>query len=93
MRGVFCWKQPNSGIQRADGRGWIPSQTPGIADIIGVLPGGRFLAIEVKRPGGELSPTQKLFLENVNRSGGLAFMASSLEEVIKTLNGKNTYKV
>lgn len=60
---------------------------PGIADILGVLPGGRFLAIEVKRPGSRLTVDQDAFLGKINASGGLAFMASSLEEVITKLHG------
>lgn len=54
----------------------------GSSDIIGVLPGGRFLAIEVKKPkGGVVSEFQTRFLESVNAHGGLGFVARSLADV------------
>ncbi len=53
----------------------------GVADIIGCLPGGQFLAIEVKSKVGRLSPDQKIFLKTVNDLGGKAFMARSVEDV------------
>ena len=46
---------------------------------------GRFLAIEVKRPGEHATVEQADFLRNVRQSGGLAFVAHSCEEVAKEL--------
>ena len=60
----------------------------GISDLIGLLPrSGRLLAIEVKRPGKGPTEDQQRFIDNVNRSGGLAFVATSVEDVIKNLDG------
>jgi hypothetical protein len=42
---------------------------------------GRFLAIEVKRPGGKPTPEQQQFMDMINQAGGLAFVAHSIEEV------------
>ena len=72
------------------------SMIKGISDIIGVTRTGRFLAIEVKKEGWEPpKPTnkkeyahyldQKGFIDNVNNNNGLAFFASSLDEVIEKL--------
>lgn len=61
--------------------GFRPGPTRGVSDILGVLPNGRALAIEVKRPGGKPTEAQQLFLHEVNRAGGLAFTASSVDEV------------
>ena len=58
----------------------------GVPDIIGILPGGRFLAIEVKSRTGTLSEHQKQWIELINRSGGLAFMARSITDVIDQFN-------
>jgi len=55
----------------------------GIADIIGCLPSGRFLAIEVKRPGGKMTPEQDKFLLEVNLHGGLGLLATSIDDVSK----------
>lgn len=65
--------------------GFRRSTMSGISDVIGVLPGGRFLAIEVKRPGGKTTPQQEEFLERVNAAGGLAFVATSSRDVEERL--------
>lgn len=60
----------------------------GIPDIIGIIPiSGRILGIEVKLPGWKLNPNSKHeseqveFLENIIKSGGIAFFATSIEDV------------
>jgi hypothetical protein len=53
----------------------------GSSDIIGVLPGGRALFIEVKQKAGRLTEPQKEFLARAHMSGALAFEARSVEEV------------
>ena len=57
----------------------------GVSNIPGVPPGGRALAVEVKRPGGEPTPTQVDFLKEVSNVGGLALIASSVEEIREAL--------
>lgn len=48
---------------------------------------GRFLAIEVKRPGFMPTPAQQRFIDNINDMGGLGVCVHSLEELIKKLEG------
>lgn len=62
-----------------------PMSEKGIPDIIGILPGGRFLGIEIKRPGGRVSPEQAKWIQNINDSGGIAFVAYSVDEVVDRL--------
>jgi predicted RecB family endonuclease len=78
---VFCWKNTTAGIYVKARNTYIPSHAPGVSDILGVLKGGRFLAIEVKAAKGRVSPHQQLFLDSINGAGGLAFVARSVEEV------------
>lgn len=68
---VFHWKN------------WSGPLTPnkGIPDILGVYH-GRFLAIEVKRPGCNPTADQQKFLDRINAEGGLAFVARSVDDVI-----------
>jgi len=74
--GVFHWKA-------WQGMG----STPGVPDIVGICPGtGRFLGIEVKRPRSKLSPHQERFINAINNAGGLAFVAYSVDDVIRGLN-------
>lgn len=57
-----------------------PAQ-PGISDVIGVLPGGRFLAIECKAHRGVVTKEQGDFIHAVNLKGGLAFVARRIQDV------------
>jgi hypothetical protein len=85
-RGVFHYRNNTSGIYIAKSQSYRPSHSKGASDIIGCTKEGRFLAIEVKKPGGKATPEQKEFIEKVNASGGLAFIAYSVEDVEKHLN-------
>lgn len=65
-------------------RATSPYQRNGVSDILGIYK-TRMLAIEVKSPTGRLSPTQKLFLEEIERYGGIVIVARSIEDVKKAL--------
>jgi hypothetical protein len=78
--GIFSWKQWQGPM----------SQPRGVSDIIGCW-NGRFLAIEVKTPGGRVSPDQEKFLEAVRRHGGIAFVARSIDDVIEGLGIQNRF--
>ena len=71
--GIFAWKEWGG-----------PMSTPGVPDIIGCFK-GRMIGIEIKSEKGVVSEYQKEFIENINRAGGLAFVARSLEDVIEGL--------
>jgi len=84
-RGIYCWIHNNVGIKKPNGQ-YIPTGLLGISDILGIYDDGRFLSIEVKRPGGKCSEHQNLFIRNINERGGIAFKAESLEDVISKLD-------
>jgi len=42
---------------------------------------GLFVAIEVKQPGGVVSPLQAAHIELIKKAGGTAFVAYSLDDV------------
>lgn len=52
----------------------------GVSDILACIK-GRFVAIEVKKPGGKPSALQLQFITAINSIGGLAFWADNLEDV------------
>mgnify|MGYP001564961686 CR=1 FL=1 len=54
----------------------------GIPDII-VIRDGIFVGIEVKRPGGKLSDSQKVFKEKCLESGAEYYIVSSIDDVEK----------
>jgi penicillin-binding protein-related factor A (putative recombinase) len=58
----------------------------GTSDILGIFR-GKFLAIEVKRPSNKLrNADQDNFIENIKIHGGIAFYATSIDDVKKGLN-------
>jgi hypothetical protein len=56
----------------------------GSSDILGILPGGRFIAVECKSSGGRLSDNQRKFLKEIEKMGGVAIVAKSIDDIEKT---------
>jgi hypothetical protein len=79
--GAFCWNNP-TGCTRVGADRWVHFGKVGSSDIIGILPDGRFIAVETKASkGGRLSDTQKSFLEKVRQHGGVAIVARSTADI------------
>lgn len=57
----------------------------GSSDLFAVAPDGRFVAIETKRPGNKPTPTQAHWLAQVAACGGLAIVATSLDDMLGAL--------
>lgn len=64
----------------------------GVSDLLGIMPDGRFLAIEVKKPyikgkqqAGKASEEQMKFLTEINSRGGIGFVAACLQDVMDVL--------
>jgi Holliday junction resolvase len=56
----------------------------GVPDILAVI-SGRFVAIEVKAPGGKASKLQLAQLRRIEAAGGIAMVVESVDEVIAYL--------
>lgn len=68
------------------GAGRVKSANKGTLDFEGYDNKGRMLGIECKRPvGGRLSPEQEARINDINRKGGVAFVVTSGEELLKAL--------
>lgn len=84
---VFFWVSDRIGVYDARigsfRRNMDPYRIKGIADILGIFPNGKFLAIEVKTKTGRVSEDQKEFLDRINKMGGLAFVARGVDCVEK----------
>ncbi|MCR4437298.1 MAG: VRR-NUC domain-containing protein [Peptococcaceae bacterium] len=74
LEGCFAWKE-HGGMYG----------TTGLPDIICCYK-GRFIGLEVKKPGGKLTKLQEITLRDIERAGGVAAKVSSLKEVIELLN-------
>ena len=79
VRRIYHWRN-NTGRRGTVSYGFI-----GSADILGILPSGQFLAIEVKTPTGIQSTDQREFAMNISINNGLYILARSVEDVIKIL--------
>ena len=67
-------------------RRFIKTADAGTCDFEGYDNKGRFVAIECKRPvGGLLSPAQRERIADINKKGGVAFVAHSGVEALEKL--------
>lgn len=71
-----------------------PFAVHGVPDII-VCAGGRFIGIECKAPGKEdnTTPNQEDHIRRINLSGGLAIVASTLDDVIASFAAYGIFKL
>jgi len=58
----------------------------GVADILGILPNGKFLAVEVKTEKGKQSVFQKNFQEQIEKNNGIYILARSIDDVRHLVN-------
>ena len=82
--GIYYWRNSTGAVRIAPGR-FIRFGKVGSSDIEGILPGGRFMAVECKAQGGRLSPEQKRFLAEVEALGGLAVVVRGWWELDQAL--------
>jgi len=84
LKGVYFWRN-NSGAYKSESGAFVRFGKKGTSDIVGVYPGGRFFAVECKKPGGKLSDEQIEFLKSVRLHGGVVCVAESVDDVDKCL--------
>lgn len=80
---IYAWRN-NTGELPNNGR-WMSFGHAGSADIIGLLPDGRFLAIECKSERGLLSEAQKLFRAKIQANNGVYVVIRAPREMIHFL--------
>jgi hypothetical protein len=83
---VFFWHTPNEGK-----RGWVNAaalkamgMTAGVPDLL-VLKAGQLHALELKAPGGRLTPSQRGVIQRMIDCGAHAAVAHSIDEALVTL--------
>lgn len=87
LQGFFAWCN-NTGAVFSEYKGrkrMIKFGLKGSSDILGIIPGGLFLAIEVKVKYAKPTIDQDMFLNLITEKGGVAMWVSSLDEVIEKL--------
>ncbi|MFH1603891.1 MAG: hypothetical protein ABIH03_08290 [Pseudomonadota bacterium] len=81
--GLFAWRN-NTGAMRGSYRGkpwFVHFGAKGSGDILGILPNGRFMSIECKKPGETPTDDQEIWAERVRAAGGLPLTIYSLGEL------------
>lgn len=78
-------------IKALRGRGCVVySQVAGLGGLAGrpdlvACVQGRFVALELKRPGGRPTPLQLRRLDEVRAAGGIAAVVHSVEDALRTI--------
>jgi hypothetical protein len=86
-KGVYVWRNNNGGTwdpKMYGGQGGYRASSQskkGIADILGVLPGGIHLEIEVKSKVGKQSPDQAIHQKRIEALGGVYILARSVKDI------------
>lgn len=62
----------------------------GGSDILGIAPNGKFLAVEVKTATGRPTKEQLNFIDVINKRGGIAGIARSVNDALALINGART---
>ena len=83
--GLVLWRN-NSGVAMQADRPVRYGLGLGGADLVGCYR-GHFVALEVKRPGGQPTAEQVAWLEVVRRNGGVAEVVHSVEEAMSVVEG------
>jgi len=60
---------------------WVSPGTNGVPDRIVILPGGRVLAVECKRPGGRVTRLQQREIDRLTAMGLTAVVVDSIESI------------
>lgn len=87
-RGVFAWRV-NVGATALEFDGkkrLVRYGKPGQSDIAGILPSGRFICIETKRPRNRPTPLQIAWMREVIQHKGVAFWVTSAKMLDQLLN-------
>jgi hypothetical protein len=83
LKHVFHYRN-NSGSAIGKGDHLIRFGASGSPDIICVI-AGRYVGLEVKRPGGKLRDSQIAFRDALARAGGFYFTVTSLDDAVDAI--------
>ena len=89
LRGVWAWRNNTGAATYLDAQGrrrLVRFGQAGAPDILGILPGGRLLAVECKVGRRPLTRAQQVWLAWLEQHGALAVCVRSVEELLNTLN-------
>ena len=83
--GCYVWRNNTGAYKPKDSGRFIKYGKKGSADIIGVMPGGKFIAVECKAGKNPQSQDQILFQQRIEEKGGVYILAHSADELLEAL--------
>ncbi len=85
---IYAWRNNTGAYKPKEGRRrFIRYGHAGSADFIGVTRGGKFIALEAKRPGGgKQSEKQERFEAKVTEQGGIYAIVRSVDEAMQVID-------
>ena len=85
-RGHFVYRCNVGRFKMADGRWFDTGLPPWFSDLAGHRAGdARAFYLEVKQPGGRVTPQQILFLDAMKQRGAIAAVVRSVEDSLQAL--------
>ncbi len=85
-RGIITFRNNTGVLKDRHGRAVRFGLCVGSSDVIGIMPDGRFLAIEVKCEGKHPTDRQRYFLKMVQGAGGVSGVAHSVQEALEIVD-------
>lgn len=92
-RGCLIYRNNTGSIKTTDGRFVKFGLCVGSSDLIGIAPGGRFCAFEVKTDTGRATIEQKRFINAVIAAGGIAGIVRSPAEALALINRESKNEI
>jgi len=80
LHGIFCWVNNTGRLPDRNGR-WVSFGHVGSADIIGVMPGGRFIGAEAKIGKDPVRQDQIDWMDYIEANGGAVIVFHDLDEL------------
>lgn len=81
LHGCYCWRN-NSGAYKPEGTSrFIRYGLRGSADILGITPSGRFIAVECKQKGNKQTEYQIEFQERITQKSGIYIVAYGTDDL------------
>lgn len=81
-KGIFAWREDTTGLFDPRIGRFRPAAKTGKPDIMAILPGGKFLGIEVKTGVDKLRPEQVGFIANTEKMGAKVLVVKDFDDFL-----------
>lgn len=81
IKGIFAYRQNSGGFMDKQKHYYRFASIDGLPDIVAII-GGRYVGIEVKKPGGKVRASQVIVKKLIEGSDGIYWLFDSLDEAV-----------